>query len=309
MRAAAFALGLALLAPVAAAAQLARRPHELHFSGPSAVSALCACLLDARRTAEEEGRIDFSAEVEAAANGGSPDMTARIWPGSAHTVGRINFDGHSSINDTTLRRALTIYERDRFDVTQLRRSLARINGLGVFEPLALGDISVARRDDQVTADLTIPLRERKRRWWSVSGPMVPGFGLLRASVASRLPPWGRGIFEAATYFVSLNVAGFATPFLALERPVIPGQEWLSGFAISPALSPRGMLMHYGRTHVAHGIGGWLQVELDDALALPVVSEGRLKDEPLICRPPAPRLLWLRRGAAVAANVALSALIP
>ena len=309
MKAGAFALGLALLAPLAAPAQPAGRPHEVHFSGASAVDALCACLLEARRTAEGDGRLDFNAEVEFTTSGRSSNMTARIWPGSAHTIGRITFDGHSNINDSTLRRALTIYERDRFDVTQLRRSLARINGLGVFEPLTLADISVARRDDNITADLTIPLRERKRRWWSVSGPMVPGFGLLRASVASRLPPWGRGVFEAATYFVSLNVAGFAKPFLAFERPVIPGQEWLSGFAISPALSPRGMLMHYGRAHFARGIGAVLDVDADDALAVPVVSEGRLKDEPLICTPPAPRLLWLRRGAALTANVALGALIP
>ena len=66
---------------------------------------------------------------------------------------------------------MTIYERDLLDVGQLRRSLARINDIGVFEPLTLADISVARRDDGVTADLTIPLRDRKRRWWSVSGPL------------------------------------------------------------------------------------------------------------------------------------------
>lgn len=308
MRVAAFALCLALIAPLAAAAQPAGLPREVRFRGPSAVDAVCACLLDARRIAEEEGRIDFTAEVESAGSGASSDMTARIWTGSMHAVGRINFAGHSSLNDTTLRRAMTLYERDRFDVSKLRRSLARINGLGVFAPLTLADISVARRDDGVTADLMIPLRERERRWWSVSGPMVPGFGLLQASVASRLPSWGRGIFEAATYFVSLNVTGFARPFLALERPVIPGQEWLSGFAISPALSPRGMLMHYGRAHLAPGIGAVLDVEMPDALAVPVTSEGQLKDEPLICRPPAPRLWWLRRGAAVAVNVAL-ALIP
>jgi hypothetical protein len=201
---------------------------------------------------------------------------------------------------------MTIYERDRFDVSELRRSLARINRLGVFEPLTLADVSVARRDDRVTADLTIRLRERKRRWWSVSGPLVPGFGVLRASVASRLPSWGRGIFEAATYFVSLNVTGFAKPFFALERPVIPGQEWLSGFAISPALSPQGMLSHYGRAHLAHGIGAWLDVETEDALAVPVMSGGRLKEEPLICKPPAPRLRWLRQAAAIAANVAIAA---
>ena len=308
MRAAAFALCIALTIPLAATAQPTSLPREMRFTGPAAVDALCACLLDARRIAEAEGRIDFSAEVEAAV-GGSVDVTARIWMGSPHAVGRINFAGHSSINDTTLRRAMTLYERDRFDVSQLRRSLARINGLGIFEPLTLADISVARRDDNVTADLTIPLRERKRRWWSISGPMVPGFGLLQASVASRLPSWGRGIFEAATYFVSLNLTGFAKPFLALERPVIPGQGWFSGFAISPSLSPRAMLTHYGRTHLAHGLGAVFDVEMPDALAVPVTSDGRLKDEPLICRPPAPRLWWLRRGAAVAVNVALAAVIP
>ena len=70
-----------------------------------------------------------------------------------------------------------------------------------------------------------------------------------------------------------------------------------------------MLTHYGRTHLAHGLGAVLDVEMPDALAVPVTSEGRLKDEPLICRPPAPRLFWLRRGAAVAVNIALAAVIP
>src|SRR5688572_25917566 len=154
------------------------------------------------------------AEVESAGTNDSVDMTARIWMGSPHAIGRINFAGHSNINDTTLRRAMTIHERERLDVRRLRRSLARINDLGVFEPLTLADVSVVRRDDGVTADFTIQLRERKRRWWSISGPMLPGIGPLQASVSSRLPSWGRGIFEAATYFVSLNLAGFARPFLA-----------------------------------------------------------------------------------------------
>ena len=136
------------------------------------MDALCACLLDARRSAEAQSRLDFTAEVDLAGAGGPVDMTARIWMGSAHAVGRINFAGHFGINDSTLRRVMTIYERDRLDVGQLRRSLARINDIGVFEPLTLADISVARRDDGVTADLTIPLRERKRRWWSVSGPTL-----------------------------------------------------------------------------------------------------------------------------------------
>lgn len=309
MKSAALALCLALIAPAAAAGQPAVGPREVRFTGPSAVDALCACLLDLRRSAEAQGRLDFAAEVESAGTGEPVDLTARIWVGSAHGVGRINFAGHSGIDDSTLRRAMTIYERDLLDVGQLRRSLARINDLGVFEPLTLADVSVTRRDDGVTADLTIPLRERKRRWWSVSGPIFPGIGSLRASLSSRLPPWGRGVFEAATYFVSLNFTGFAKPFLALQRPVIPGQELLSGFAVSPALSPRAMLMHYGRTHLAHRIGTMLDGQWNDSLMVPVTSAGSLEAEPLICVPPKPRLWWLRRGAAVVASVALPALIP
>jgi hypothetical protein len=309
MKAAALALCLALVAPAGEAGQPAVPLREVRFSGPSAVDELCACLLDLRRSAEAQGRLDFTAEVESAGTGGPLDLTARIWMGSAHAVGRINFTGLSRINDSTLRRAMTIYERDLLDIGQLRSSLARINDIGVFEPLTLADISVARREDGVTADVTIPLRERKRRWWSVSGPTFPGIGMLQASLSSRLPPWGRGVFEATTYFVSLNVAGFAKPFLALQRPVIPGQELLSGFAVSPALSPRAMLMHYGRTHLARGTGPMLDGERIDPLAVPVTLAGPLEAEPLICVPPKPRLWWLRRGAAVVGNVAFAGLIP
>jgi hypothetical protein len=308
MKSAALVLCAALLAPTAASGQPAGRLREVRFTGPSAVDALCGSLLDARRHAEAQGRLDFTAEVELTETAGLVDVTARIWMGSTHAVGRIHFIGHSAIGDATLRRAMTIYERGVLDVRQLRRSLARINDIGIFEPLTLADISVVPREDGVTADLTIPLRERKRRWWSVSGPVLPGVGLLRASVASRLPPWGRGLFEATTYFVSLNVAGLAKPFLTFERPVIPGQELLSGFAFSPALSPQGMLMHYGRTHLTHGMRTRLVGETHDPLAVPVTSVGRLQDEPLVCVPPKPRLWWLRRGAAAVIDLALAALI-
>ena len=309
MKSVLFGLCLALVAPRAAAGQSAVGLREVHFTGPTALDQLCACLLDLRRSAEAQGRLDFTAEVDSASVNAPVDLTARIWAGSAHAVGRINFAGHSRINDSTLRRAMTIYERDLFDVGRLRRSLARINDIGVFEPLTLADISIARRDDGVTADVTIPLRERKRRWWSLSGPILPWIGALQASLNSRLPPWGRGILEMTTYFVSLNVVGFAKPFLALQRPVIPGQELLSGFAVSPAMSPRAMLRHYGLTHLAYRIGPLLEGDENDPLAVPVTSAGVLKGEPLICVPPKAQLWWLRRGATVVGKIALGALMP
>jgi hypothetical protein len=303
------ALCLALIAQGAAAGQSPIGLRELRFAGPSAMDSLCACLLDLRRSAEAQGRLDFTAMVESAGGDGPVELTARIWPGPAHAVGRISFSGHSTLNDSTLRRAMTIYERDLLDVRRLRRSLARINDMGVFEPLTLADISITRRDDGVTADVTIPLRERKRRWWSVSGPMVPGLGMLQASLSSRLPPWGRGVVEATTFFVSLNVTGFAKPFLALQRPVMPGQELLSGFAISPALSPLAMLKNYGLTHVAYRVGPMLDGHGNDPLAVPVTSAGSLQAEPLICVTPKSRLWWLHRGATVVGKIALGTLIP
>jgi hypothetical protein len=308
MKSVLMAVCLAIIAPGAAAGQSAVGPREVRFTGPSAVDALCACLLDLRRGAEAQGRLDFSAEVESATADAPADLTARIWAGSAHAVGRINFAGHSRIDDSTLRRAMTIHERELFDVRELRRSLERINDIGIFEPVSLTNVSIARRRDGVTADVTIALRERKRRWWSVSGPIVPGIGRLQASLSARLPPWGRGAFAAATYFVSLNMVGFAKPFLALQRPVIPGQELLSGFTISPALSPRATLRHYGLTHLAHRIVPVLDGDANDPLAVPVTSAGTAA-EPLVCVPPKARLWWLRRGATVVGQLALGTLVP
>lgn len=294
---------LSLITATEGVAQPDARPREVRFSGAS-VATLCRELLDARRSAESEGRLDFVVEVESAAiDDDSVELVARVWVGSAHAVGRIHFIGHSKINDSTLRRAMVVNERDMLDIGELRRSLARINSFGVFEPLTLPDVIFAVVEDGVTVDLTIPLRERKSRWWSLSAPLFPAVAL-QASLASRLPPWGRGVFEAATYFISLNVAGFAKPFLALQRPIIPGQEWLSGFAITPALSPRAMLASYGRAHLAHSIGGMLDGSVEEPLVVPVMSSGRLDDNPLVCKPARGRLWWLRGIGATALRIAM-----
>ena len=91
MKSVAFAICLAIMAPAAAAGQPAGRLREVRFTGPSAVDALCTCLLDALRTAEAQGHLDFNVEVESAGTGGLLDLTARIRVGSAHAVGRIDF--------------------------------------------------------------------------------------------------------------------------------------------------------------------------------------------------------------------------
>jgi hypothetical protein len=298
MKAATTALLLSVITATAAIAQPVAHPREIRVSS---VDALCTGLLDARRSAESQGRLDFAVEVEPPATDDSVERVARVWMGSAHAVRRIDFVGHSKLNDTTLRRALVVNERDVLDIVKLRRSLARINSLGVYEPLRLTDVNIARLDDGVTVDLTIPLRERKPRWWSLAAPVVPAMRL-QASLASRLPPWGRGVFETATYVASLNVAGVAKPFLALQRPIIPGQEWRSGFAITS--SPSAMLVSYASTHLAHSIAGMLDGGVEEPLVAPVTSASRQHEVPLVCTPDRGRLWWLRRIAATAIGIAM-----
>src|SRR5262245_48927952 len=209
--------------------------------------ALCSCLLGARRLAETHGHVDVAGAV-AVAPVDAPlsdrdrawvDVAARVGMGPSYAVGRIQFSGHRRISDSTLRRALGLPERSLFDAGRLRAALARLNRSGLIEPLALDDVAIERHPETLTVDLTIAIRERRPRTWSLSGPIGPSaLGLLEANLSSRLPPWGRGIFEASTYSLTLTLTGFSNPLirllpirvrrgppalLTLERPYLPGQ--------------------------------------------------------------------------------------
>ena len=279
-------------------------PTVLRFSGASAEDELCKCLLEARRRAESDGRLDFAVEIDSIDVGHSTDLVARLRLGTMHTVRRIHFSGHSKVNDSTLRRAMALNERDLLDIRKLKKGLARINSVGLFEPITLDDVRFDILEDGVSTDLTIALRARRTRWWSLSAPIFPM--RLQASVASRLPSWGRGVFEVATYFVSLNMAGWTTPLLALHRPLIPGQELLSGFVISPWLSPRSMLWQYGRSHAALALGGMLDGDTIDALVVATTQSSASHSATITCKPPRRPLWWLRLGGAAIVKVMLMA---
>ena len=302
--------------PVAAEVVDAFRKDHRDTSRPADV--MCACLLEARRIAESQGRIDFSVAVETREDPAPIDVTAHLRMGSQYVVGRIDFAGHVNVDDSTLRRAFTLRERELFDVGKLRRSLARLNDIGMTEPVSLADVVVTRRDDGVTADMTIPLRKRGWRSWSLSGPIVPGLGSYQASISSRLPVWIRGAVNASTYLVTLNVLALARPSLGvlrvlskappvvLERPYLPGQEWLSGFAVSPQLSPWTTVAHYGRTHVRRGLHARLDDQSKPTLAVSIVGVGRPAGEFLVCEPEESRWRWLRLAAVHAIDFALGA---
>ena len=312
-------------------------------SGEFPVETLCTRLFAAKRIAESQGRLDFALELEIAraddptlpnTGRGWVDVTSRVRPGSAYTVGRIDFSGHRRINESTLRRAMALQERSTFDVGKLRASLARLNRSGLFEPLTPADVEIQRNPDTLTADLKVAIRERSGRRWSLSGPVGPSaLGLLDATISSRLPPWGRGVFEASTYYLTFSVTGFSNPLirllpirvrpsppalLVLERPYLPGQALLSGFALSPQLSARRLLAGYGLTHLDRVAQAALIGEPPDSsgLLIPIsgrhtsgVGGGSEEASFVICNPPARSHERLRRGAAIAAGLALSTFRP
>lgn len=320
-----------------------REATATYSSGDFQVDTLCTRVFEARRIAESQGRLDFAVELEIShADGpalpdtgrGWVDITARVRTGSAYTVGRIGFSGHRRINESTLRRAMVLQERSPFDVGKLRASLERLNRSGLLEPLAPGNVEIRKNPGTLTADLTLAVGERPGRRWSLSGPLGPSpLGWLEATISSRLPPWGRGIFEASTYYLTLSATGFSNPLirllpirvrpsppvlLVLERPYLPGQALSSGFAFSPQLSAQRLLAGYGLTHLDRIAQAALIGEPPDSSDLLIPISGRhssgvggLSEEAsfLICNAPARSHQRLRRGAALAAGLVLGSFRP
>ncbi|HYM09768.1 MAG TPA: POTRA domain-containing protein, partial [Bryobacterales bacterium] len=242
-------------------------------------------------------------------------------PGPVYTVGRIEFRGNHSFSDATLRRAMLLEEGDPFDRDRLRRSLARLNRLGFFEPLTENDVAMERAPGERRVDLTLSLRQQPRGRWSLSGSIIP-FGqdiFPEAGISSRLPGWGRGVLEASTYYAAFSVFGIpspilralphaaparALPLISLGRPYLPGQAWLSGFSLSPQLGRQGSLATYGMIHADQAIRSVLLPDHPPAPPLEVPIKragGAATSGPLTCEARPPRLGWLRSAGALAAD--------
>jgi hypothetical protein len=106
--------------------------------------------------------------------------------------------------------------------------------------------------------------------------------------------------------------------LVLERPYLPGQALLSGFALSPQLSAPRLLTGYGLTHLGRVAQAALIGEPPDSSGLLIPISGRhaggvgggFEDASfLICNPPARSHQRLRRGAALAAGLVLGPFRP
>ncbi|MFQ5777386.1 MAG: POTRA domain-containing protein [Terriglobia bacterium] len=336
---------------------------EPRVGGEVPAGELCHCLREARRRSDGDGRLDFAVQLEIeaadeppwaflanwarqapserreeAAAGNTPShekwvaLTARIASGPAYTVGRIEFRGHHSFSDLTLRRALRLQEGELFDRAQLRLSLARLNRLGFLESVREDDVRLFRDPEGRRVHVVLTVREKKRGRWSLSGPLGPLSltGPLQFALSSRLPAWGRGPLELSTYNATFGLLAFSQPALfglgllpktlllpvfALERPFLPGQGWQSGFLLSPQLGWRGTLAHYGFTQARQGARAALRSHLADPVGLTIPvwwgpdeedgATARRFAGVLRCDASRPRWAWLRKAGTAALDFVLA----
>ncbi|MBI1790965.1 MAG: hypothetical protein HYR60_25835 [Acidobacteria bacterium] len=244
---------------------------------------LCASLLAARREAERQGMLDFSASLA------HTDLGAKIEHGPAYRVGRIDFTGHRHYKDTTIRRNFLLDEGQALDRRTLRKSLARLNRTRLFAPVQERDVAIHTHPDTGLADLRVPLTERKRGRWGISGPAGPlsPAGPLQASI---------GLLAFADPIL------LSWPALAVARPFSPGEGWRSGFALAPRMGWRASALSYAATQAQQRLLAWLGGDRLPEPELPVTVESPTGSGLMFCEPPQPRLGPLRNAAALGLQI-------
>ena len=290
---------------------------------------LCSCLMSARREAEKKGVVDFNARLNFHpiddGEGHDPiaDLTAQVDQGRAYTIGRIDFQGSKHYKEATIRRNFLLDEGDLLDQTQLRKSLARLNQAQLFDPVEETQVAVNTDELTGTANIVVPLHERKRGLWNFSGPVGPiSFaGPLQFMLASRLPPWGQGVLELSTYYLSFSLIGYAHPIakllpgafarqgllpvLSMFRPFTPGEGWKSGLLIAPQLGWQATAYTYATTQVTSRLLPIIRGDSGYVSQLAVTFERPGGDGVLLCDPPKPKYHTLRMGAAMLLQIAAS----
>ncbi len=78
------------------------------------------------------------------------------------TVVRIEFSGNAKTRDQVVRRAVLLREDEPFDQTRLRKSLRRLNRLGLFEPVEEKDVMWRLGKEPKQVDLIFHVKERER---------------------------------------------------------------------------------------------------------------------------------------------------
>lgn len=303
--------------------------QQIRLRRDSAPEDACRALFTERRKAERTGVLDFTASMEVREVPG-PAGDQRRWVdllvtterGPAYETGRITFRGNRRFSESVLRGSLLVDEGAPLDETLLRKSIARLNSTGFFEPLGERDVVVNTPPGATHADVTIWVKEKKAHNWSFSGPVGPMSiaGPLEFSLGSRLPSWGQGLLDLSTYTISLRLMLFAKPIgtlipflpnkrfiplFTISRPLLPGQTFLSGATFVPQLGWKGMLMGYGASQVRSLTRGVFQSERSWTPPLPVTVVNGPREGTMSCELPKTAGDWTRQVSGILFNVAFS----
>jgi hypothetical protein len=294
-----------------------------HYSTRNwSLDSLCPCLFAGRRDAERQGVLEFSAELDihradpSAGRSPSADLSLGITRGQPFRVARIDFAGNHHYGDAFLRRNLLLGEGEPLNQYLLRKSLDRLNRTARFENLGTAHVSIRENEETGLAYVSVRVKERRPGSWNLSGPVGPVAlgGPLQASIAERLPSWGRGLLELSTYSASISLIAFAhpvipvlgltskstwLPVLALARPFSPGEGWKSGFAVTPQIGARGTGFQYASTQLEQRVLPVLAGDRGLVPGLPVTVHRPAGDATLICQPAKPRFAVLRTAASIA----------
>lgn len=261
---------------------------------------LCRALLVERRDAQQQGVLEFNARYDTA--GG-----LSVARGPSYRVGRIEFRGNHHFSDRSIRRHFELDEGAVFDELLLRRSIARLNRAGWFDPIDEKHVIVHPDPATGFADVTVFLTERKRGAWNLSGPVGPMSlaGPLQASISSRLPGWSTWAFSIGMFAFGkpllpiLNAPPKFLPIFALSRAFTPGEGWKSGFTIAPQLGWQENLLGYGVTQLQGRLMPRLSGERNAQPPLAVTVTRPAGDATLFCEVPKSRLAPLRTSAGIA----------
>lgn len=280
----------------------------------------CSDLFVARRQAEKEGILDFTASMEVqptlASTKQAPEanLDVSVERGKPFHIGRIEFAGNRHFSEAAIRSNFLLDEGDLLDEHLLRKSMARLNEAGFFAPVSERNTIIHTDPTTRVADIEFRLMERKRGSWSLSGPVGPPAiaGPLDATIRTRLPSWGSGILEASTYTISLSMFAFThslvpilglphiplIPIAALNRPYTPGEGWKSGFMIAPELGWQYIVLGYGAAQLQHRLVPVLRGDRGLEPELPVTVETPTSRTTMFCEPPAPRFSAVRNALAI-----------
>jgi hypothetical protein len=238
--------------------------------------AVCEGLFAERRSAEQRGVLDFS-----------PSLTAPTTLGPAYRVGRIDFFGSRRFGDLTLRRQFLLLEGEPLDELHLRKSVARIDRLGLFDPIDSSSVVVRTHAETGIADITLHVTDRKRSAWSFAGPLP-----LTASISTRLP-------AIPAFTVSASLFAFAHPLIPVRIPLLPVLALRGhGLVVAPQLGWKGSAFLFGAGQLERRLVPLL--EGNHGLVPPIAVPGS-NGAVLSCAPP--RLNAFRRAAAIAVRMA------